>query len=222
MAKDGLILVLDMDQTIIDSTPFFRKDPLDSSMIPEFLNMNLVNILLRAAKLRPKKVKGIFLLTNNSDKEFVANVDSAILDLSKGLRGKYNTSESGDPDAKNMPQKPYFFDDIFTIQHSMRKTHALGVRAGIKDLHTILEMIHTIDPKYHSNLMKNLFFFDDVPTHKLHEEFINSSGGKYKSHYITITPPYNKGIEDKTDYKPILRAMSMVDRKTRRKQRYHS
>ena len=117
MAKDGLILVLDMDQTIIDSDPFFRKDILDTSKIPEYLNMNIVNILLRAARLRPKKVKAIFLLTNNSDKQFVANLDSAILDLSNGSTGKYNTSESKDPNAKKMPQKPYLFDDIFTRNH---------------------------------------------------------------------------------------------------------
>lgn len=213
MAKDGLILVLDMDQTIIDSDPFFKKDPLDHSKIPEYLNMNLVNILLRAARLRPKKVKAIFLLTNNSDKQFVANVDSAILDLSKGSTGKYNTSESKDPDADKMPQKPYFFDDIFTRNHPMRMTKVPGLSHAVKDLHTVLQMIHTIDPDYHSDIMKNLFFFDDISQHKLHEEFINSSNGKYKDHYITISPPYKNDVEDKTDYKPILKALKKLEKR---------
>jgi len=223
MAKDGLILVLDMDQTIIDSDPFFRTPPLNASRIPEYLNMNVVNILLRAAKLRPKKVKAIFLLTNNSDTQFIASVDSAILDLSKGSVGKYNTSESRDPDAKKMPQKPYFFDDIFTINHSMRKTKIAGISHGIKDIHTVLQMIHTIDPGYHSDLMKNLFFFDDLPQHKLHEEFINSLGGKYKDHYITIRPPYKKEFEDKTDYRPILKTLAKLEnkRKTRKIKRIY-
>lgn len=218
MAKDGLILVLDMDQTIIDSGPFFRNTPLDHSKIPEYLNMNVVNIILRAAKLRPKKVKAIFLLTNNSDTQFVASVDSAILDLSRGSTGKYNTSESRDPDAKKMPQKPYFFDDIFTRNHPMRMTKVPGISHAVKDLHTVLQMIHTIDPGYHSDLMKNLFFFDDMPQHKLHDEFINSSNGKYKDHYITISPPYKRGIEDRTDYKPILKALKKLEnkRKTRK------
>ena len=212
MAKDGYILVLDLDQTIIDSDPFFEDRNFDHSKIPEHLNMNIVNILIRASKLRPKKIKAIFLLTNNSDKQFVANVDSAILDLSDS-RGRYNTNQSKDPDAKNMPQKPYFFDDIFTIDHSMRKTNIPGVSSGIKDLHTVLKMIHTIDPGYHYNIMEKMFFFDDSPRHKLHDEFLNTSGGKYKDHYITITPPYKKGVTDTTNYTPILKVINKLENK---------
>lgn len=208
----GLVLVLDMDQTIIDSEPFFRKQPLDLSKIPEYLNMNVIDILLKAAKLRPRKVKCIFLLTNNSDKEFIAKVDSAILNLSRSV-GKYNTPESKDPESKKMPQKEYFFDDIFMMNHSMRTNNQ-----GTKDLHTIMEMIHTIDPRYQSNVMKNLFFFDDIPNHRLKDEFEMALGGKYSDHYITITPPYKKGLKDKTDYTPILKSLRNVTttRKNRR------
>jgi hypothetical protein len=213
MAKDGLILVFDMDQTIIDSDPFFKSNPLDYSRIPEYLNMNVVNILLRAAKLRPKKVTAIFLLTNNSDKQFVAAVDSALYELSMGSRGKYNTVESMDTNSSKMPHKAYFFDDIFMLDHPKRKPTSQGIPPGIKDLHTVLEMMHTINSDEHPNIIKNLFFFDDIPNHKLHDEFLNFSSGKYKNHYITISPPYQKGKIDKTNYKPVLKALQKLDKK---------
>lgn len=209
MVKDGLILVFDMDQTIIDSGPFFKNDPLDYSKIPEYMNMNVVNILLRAAKLRPKKVAAIFLLTNNSDKHFVAAVDSALYNLSMGSRGKYNTVESADSNSNKMPHKEYFFDDIFMLDHPKRKS----INPAIKDLHTVLEMMSTINSEEHPNIIKNLFFFDDLPNHKLHDEFIDYSNGKYKNHYITITPPYKKEKVDKTNYRPVLKALQNIDKK---------
>ena len=213
MAKDGLVLVFDMDQTIIDSDPFFKSNPLEYSKIPDYLNMNVVNILLRAAKLRPTKVMAIFLLTNNSDKQFVAAVDSALYKLSMGSRGKYNTVESADSNSSKMPHKEYFFDDIFMIDHPKRKQASIGVSSGVKDLHTVLEMMHTINSDEHPNIIKNLFFFDDMSNHKLHDEFIEYSGGKYKNHYITIHPPYQKGKIDKTNYRPILKALQKLDKK---------
>jgi hypothetical protein len=226
MSKDGLILVLDMDQTIIDSEPFFRQNPLNRSKIPEYLNMNIIHILLRAAKLRPNKVKGIFLLTNNLDKDFIAKVDTAILDLSMGSKGKYNTSESTDYISQKMPDKEYFFDDIFMLDHPKRKSKIPGGSPEVKDIHTVVEMIKTIDSTASPNIISKLFFFDDIPDHKLHDEFLNSSGGKYKQHYMTITPPYKKGITDKTNYTPILKALHKLDgksglRKTRKRPRFN-
>ena len=61
----GLVLVFDLDQTILDSSdPKFFDNSLTPDVLKEMikknLNMNIVNLLIRASKLRPSgKVSAI-------------------------------------------------------------------------------------------------------------------------------------------------------------------
>ena len=60
--------------------------------------------------------------------------------------------------------------------------------------------------------MKDVYFFDDIGTHNLRAEFNFMSEGKYKDHYIQITPPYNKHLHDKTDYRAVLHSLAALDK----------
>ncbi len=92
----GLILVFDMDQTILDSSdPYlFERPPGPEALIilkqkiKEALNWNVVNIMKRAANLRPTgEVSAICLLTNNSSHILVSAVDEVLYEET-GSKGK--------------------------------------------------------------------------------------------------------------------------------------
>jgi len=95
----GLILVFDMDQTILDSSdPYlFERPPTPEAhiilkeKIRLALNWNVVNLMKRAAKLRPSgQVSAICLLTNNSSTILVSAVDEVLFEET-GSKGKYKT-----------------------------------------------------------------------------------------------------------------------------------
>jgi len=209
----GLFLVFDLDQTIIDSKDnYFFKDintaeeyNLYKKKIRESLNWNVINILSRASKLRPHMVSAICLLTNNSYDVFVSAVDEVIRDIT-GSVGKYKTY-TGNADAKTMPDKPYFFDSIMMFQHSSRKYDANKI--PVKSILDIAHMATLIGIKLPN--IKDVYFFDDIGTHRLRSEFNFMSDGKYKDHYIQITPPYSNFRKDNTSYASILKGLSDLD-----------
>ena len=202
----GLVLVFDMDQTILDSSdPYlFNRPPTPSARvilkrkIRQSLNMNVLNILRRAAKLRPTKVEAILLLTNNSSTILVSAVDEVLYELTSHSRGRYTTFRN-----EGLPDKPYFFDSIMMRGSPSRpKTIDDNPPKRFIDVATMLNK----EPS-----MKDIYFFDDIGNHTLRSEFDTISKGIYSDHYIQITPPYTKGQEDRTNYDPILRALSKLD-----------
>jgi len=213
----GLILVFDMDQTIIDSSdPYLFNRPATpearvilKEKIKHALNWNVVNIMKRAAKLRPHGVTAICMLTNNSSTILVSAVDEVLYELI-GSKGKYKV-HAGNVDDREMPDKPYFFDSIMMRQHSSRpKTIDDNPPKRYIDIMNMMKLIgiHGVGLE----TMKDVYFFDDIGTHNLRAEFNFMSEGKYKDHYIQITPPYNKRLEDKTDYRPILHSLAAIDK----------
>ena len=130
----GLILVFDLDYTIIDTSLYSDLGPnsdMSLEKIIEGLNPHVLHILNRAARARYAGVDAICLLTNNDSKEFVSAVDNAILQISKkrgGKRGKYNTTECHDTDMAGMTNPEYFFDSILMRSHPNRSA------GGIKSL----------------------------------------------------------------------------------------
>jgi hypothetical protein len=213
----GLVLVFDMDQTILDSSdPYlFERPPTPEAKvilkrkIREALNWNVVNIMKRAVALRPSgQVSAICLLTNNSSTILVSAVDEVLLE-EIGSRGKYKTTRR-DSDDKDMPDKAYFFDSIMMRQHTSRpKTVDDNPPKRFVDIIKMLSFIGIYDMGIEN--MKDVYFFDDIGTHDLRSEFNFMSQGKYKDHYIHITPPYNKLFQDRTDYRSILQALSAID-----------
>jgi len=213
----GLVLVFDMDQTILDSSdPYlFERPPTPEAhiilkeKIRLALNWNVVNLMKRAAKLRPSgQVSAICLLTNNSSTILVSAVDEVLFE-EIGSKGKYKTYR-GNANDRTMPDKPYFFDSIMMRQHSSRpKTVDNNPPKRLVD---VLNMLQFIGIEAGPDSIKDIYFFDDIGTHALRPEFNFMSDGKYKDHYIQITPPYNKYLQDTTDYRSVLHALAALDR----------
>jgi hypothetical protein len=215
----GLILVFDMDQTILDSSdpylfnrpnrPYAYKDPLLRLTIRESLNWNVVNIMKRAAALRASgKVSAICMLTNNSSTIMVSAVDDVLREMI-GSNGRYKTYP-GNSTADTMPDKTYFFDSIMMRQH-MSRPQVYDPPKRLLDILNMMEYMGIKDKGLDS--IKDIFFFDDIGTHNLRAELNFMANGKYSNHYIQITPPYSKHFQDKTHYDSVLKALSDLDGK---------
>jgi hypothetical protein len=63
-----------------------------------------------------------------------------------------------------------------------------------------------------TNLKDRVYFFDDMPDHRLREELTDDS------HYILMTPPYKEG-NDKTNFGPALAALGALSMKQGGKRR---
>jgi len=204
----GIVLVFDLDQTILDTS----DDRLfDGSLGPDEirelikknLNMNIVNLLIRTSELRPSgKVTAICLLTNNSSVKFVQLVDGVLKELTKS-NGSYGKKAVED----GFEAGEYFFDAIMTRNHSARPITASG--SPPKRIEDINKMLEPFSTSFGSATMGELFFFDDVPNHQILQTY--KEVGDFKENYIQIKPPYNKYTRDTTNYTPILRALSELD-----------
>jgi len=204
----GLVLVFDLDQTILDSSdPKFFDNSLTPDVLKEMikknLNMNIVNLLIRASKLRPSgKVSAICLLTNNSSVNFVQLVDSVLKDLT-GSVGSYGKKAVED----GFEAGEYFFDAVMTRNHSAR--HSTPSGSPPKRLEDINKMLEPFDLSFGSATMDDLFFFDDLPNHHIMQTY--REVGEFRENYIQIKPPYTKYRIDTTNYTPVLRALASLD-----------
>lgn len=204
-----------MDQTILDSSdPYLFDNPatpedmlLLKRRIKAAFNWNVVNIMKRAAALRPDKVSGIYMLTNNSSRSFVSAVDEALLE-EIGSKGKFRTFKP-DLESGQMPNKPYFFDYIMTRYHYSRPRDTDD--SPPKRMIDILNIMKYTGLDGNMESVKDIYFFDDIANHNLKAEFNFLSDGKYSNHYIHINPPYSKYVRDRTQYDSILRALSDLD-----------
>ena len=218
----GLVLVFDLDQTIIDSSdPYLFNRPntpdgmrIFKSRAKYMLNFRLVNdVIKRAVKLRGlkdasgnDKLSGIFLLTNNSSKLMVSGVNSVLIDeVSKETPnqavGKYMTDLNKDPDTEGMPDQPYFFDSILMREHSGR-TLGADPHNPLKNLEDVKKMLGFIGVEMsEEELKRNTFFFDDM----------DHPGMTLGGQYIKISPPFKKWMDDDTNYTPILQRLSELD-----------
>jgi len=204
----GIVLVFDLDQTILDSSdPKFFDNSLTPEeireMIKKNLNMNIVNILIRASNLRPSgKVGAICLLTNNSSVNFVQLVDSVLKELT-GSVGSYGKKAVED----GFEAGEYFFDAIMTRNHIARPSTASG--SPPKRLEDINKMLEPFDLSFGSATMDDLFFFDDLSNHDIMRTY--KEVGEFRENYIQIKPPYTKYRTDTTNYTPVLRALANLD-----------
>ena len=204
----GVVLVFDMDQTILDSSDpkLFDYSVISNEkkeLIRKNLNMNIVNLLIRASKLRPSgKVTAICLLTNNSSMEFVKLVDDVLKEFtgtvgSDGKKAVEDGFEAGE----------YFFDAIMTRNHIARpRTASDNPPKRIEDVNKMLEPFAL---SFGSATMDDLFFFDDLSNHDIMRTY--REVGEFRENYIQIKPPYTKYTKDTTNYSPILRALSDLD-----------
>jgi len=200
----SLVLVLDLDETITDSSPELflpAKEEIIIDRIKRNLNMNIINLLIRASRLRSTGgVAAICLLTNNLSKPFITLVDKIILELtgSGGSYGNYAVSDGYEARA-------YFFDYIMSRDHASRPKLSSPPKR-IEDVNYMLGQLKL--PLIDDTNINRLYFFDDSSRHALRESFV---AGKSEANYITITPPYSKYGHDTTNYNPILLELAKLD-----------
>lgn len=208
----GLILVFDLDQTLIDTESVFlikkssvkhlskaefdaevqlRKDMLanpdvSDDFIQGYLNARIIEeVLIPASKLRGNGVDGIFLLTNNGSHIYVEAVC------------RYLVNRLGNTDGNK-----YFFDYVMTRNDPSKGSEPFG-----KSLSNIKYMLNHECPFSKRrrapvefiddyDLAQRLFFFDDQE-YTLHKELFQNIGlgsnrrlgltlPNFSSHYIKI------------------------------------
>jgi hypothetical protein len=191
-----LLLVFDLDQTIIDtkqrflfpeafSSPETYKEELKTK-----LNPAVINILKRGASMRPEQVGGICLLTNNSGEEFVKTVDTILFEMT-GSAGKNKDKQ--------------FFDHIM-MRGDPQRSHPEN--KTIDDIIKFSELLE-IPNSGIDDIMEHSFFFDDSSGHKLFYDYYNA---QKLDHYILIDPPFNiLSKKDNTDFMPVIRALDRLE-----------
>lgn len=150
----GLILVFDLDDTI---TPYFPINDASNHV----LNPDMITILKRALIIKgsnPENVSGIFLYTNNSDKEYIdfihgllskelgvsADVFDDILWASEGILNsrKKNIADIEDLCKRNnistddLPNRVYFFDDQIhnNLLETLSKGHYILIKSRVPSI----------------------------------------------------------------------------------------
>lgn len=192
----GLILVFDLDQSIIDSNSFTLQYGIlkrnNWNHIGAYLNMELVNTILKpAVKLRENKagVDAIFLLSNNNSSEYVIHVIH-YLNLILGVN--------------------QLFDYVMIRTHPSRP-RSDNPPKSLRDIQYMME--HAIIPIAYSDTSR-IYFFDDNSKHQIRKEL-------EVGHYIEIRGPdldvagNNKGFivgkPDLSDYRQITHVLDTLE-----------
>lgn len=175
----GLILVFDLDQTLIDTNALLQAS--DSRVNPIHLNRTIIERVLRpAVQLRESKkgVDAIFILSNNSSDSYIKMVMieiGSILGVSNvfdSFMGRYDSYREGgnleNPDKR------------------------------LKDVDNMLrEMYPEVSRE---NIGNRTYFFDDLPSHKIRQEIP-------EGHYIVVGG-FTADSPDTTDYSAITSLLS--------------
>jgi hypothetical protein len=217
----GLVLVFDLDQTLIDSHGSIMDEVINKAMpqnkkdelIDKALNKRLVEEVLRpASRLRgdPNKVDAICLLTNNSDRNYVFEICKYLHKLLKSpgaFESVRRIPAIGDPDFPEANSgENYFFDYIMVRQHSSRPKWGNPAKR-LRDVEFMLNALK----KSTNDLERRTFFFDDMlPTHVINMELTQKG---YPDHYTIIkncegdgSGGFITGIGDCSDYTPVTEA----------------
>jgi len=212
--REGLILVFDLDQTLID-TSTFRHEKGRISNIGKYVNLRIIEEVLKpASKLRGNGVDGIFLFTNNTRDVYIKGVCEYLARTIKNTDGNafffdYIMTPN---DSYNGAEDPYT-KSISKIEHILR--HKCPYSQRERDPVTF---------KDYSDLAERLFFFDDQEHPNIIEFFqgveLGANIPNFSNHYIQIQgrkvgDGFVKGAEeaedDRTDYEPIKRELAKIE-----------
>ena len=179
----GLVLVFDLDQTLIDSQSLVKDKSSDFS---EYLNTTLIDrVLGPAVKLRDtnKGVDGIFLLSNNGNNKYIEKV---IRELNRYL---------------GLPEENSVFNTYMSRYDSYREgADPENPEKRLKDVKNMLGEVLTNTFEHYSteNLAERTYFFDDLATHTIRKEIA-------ADHYFVIEggAGFTVGKPDSTDYSAI-------------------
>jgi len=194
-SSTGLILVFDLDQTLVGNYIDFLD--LDNDSLTDIIVNPKAIELLRAARNSPR-VDAILLLTNNSDTFFIHMADYVIGQKVAGKPVYDSTRDKmGYEFFSNIINDELFFDDKMDMNTSSRK----------RDHHKYLADVELMLKRKGvptNNLANRTYFFDDLSYHPLSREIA-------PGHFIQITPPFGTGRADTTDYSGIYRALRGSD-----------
>ena len=173
----GLVLVWDMDNTLVGN----YYDVLDRSLHEVLhFNRNAVAVLDQAIKAKARgTVEAIFMLTNNSDKDFIEYVHERL---------------------KIKLDVPFVFDYIMDRTHEARPPPADDPPKRLEDVEFMMKALG----KSTYNLANRVFFFDDIPDH----EILTEIPPAHYIHIFPRFEALSFQAEDQTDYKPLLDAIS--------------
>ncbi len=162
--KEKPIFVFDLDQTIVDSANFRSYRTLDKIFIHDVVI--LLGDLARARSAG--QIVGIFLLTNNASQAYIYHVEEQLMRL-------YPADKS--------PHTKKFFDGVLH-RHSKSRTPvgSPDPEKALSDVRTLLDMIG--EPYKDETLARRVWFFDDMPYHKIRRELP-------LTHYILVKPNNN-------------------------------
>ena len=210
----GLVLVFDLDETLIGTTKTYKDGKYYIDDIQ--LNDKLFKIIFRAKALKPGLVDAILLLTNNTsvhsvyhDKEdnFLAIIES-VVEEKYGMKfhkifdniytGKIEEVTSGKRKTELVEYRG-FGEPIYEASN-INKEFPKGKRL-IKDIDTVASMLSEIGISTEDLENRILFFDDETIPHMLKEQLERHNGK-----YVTIDPPFGK---DKTDLKAVHAALGM-------------
>lgn len=146
----GLVLVFDMDQTLVDTYTIFRKkEDLDIETVEQYMNVRLLDEVLNpAVQLKGTTISAVILLSNNSLVDYVEFICGYI-----NYRLKTHN----------------VFDSIIT-RNGTEDVPRSGENPPkrLTDVETILNSIG----KDSSNLAGRVYFFDDLH-HEIEKELAN-------------------------------------------------
>jgi hypothetical protein len=137
--ENGWVVVFDLDDTI-----YMHKN--------KNINIKALNILKKAVNNKGKTVSAIFLLTNNSDTEFIENITTYLNKLIGNT--VFDFILSAEDKFKNIREQ-----DGPTLNYSKKR---------VKDIEYMCNQIGISK----DNLVKRILFFDDQP-HVLRDEIEN-------------------------------------------------
>lgn len=210
----GLILVFDLDQTLIDTEGLSNKmrSSIPSAnlytiqpkityenIIPTYINYEILNEVLRpAVTLKRNGVDAILLLTNNNSRHYVGSVINFI----------------------NSYFNMYVFNNVMIRDDPLRPKSPSPPKR-IEDVKNML--LHSRPPIPFSDdydISKRTYFFDDHTKHLIRDEFVKMG---VPDHYIDIQGPdvdqsgnnkgYISGKPDFSEYRPIKRALKAINDK---------
>jgi hypothetical protein len=168
----GIILVFDMDQTLIHNK--------DNDINNTVFNPNAIQFLKQA--FESPKLGAVLLLTNNRDHCFIIAVD-------------YMLRQEIGPRRSKVRNNFYTFDAIIDYDDTFRPPAEASCRLldkGDKTLAQVNKMLERIG-KPTADSHRRVFFFDDLSSHTLCRQL------SPPENFINITPPFYIGPKARTD-----------------------
>jgi hypothetical protein len=210
---DGLVLVFDLDQTLIDTKAVSKVMSRTDDVIEAALNDRIIGGILGPANTfrtaYPGSIDAILLLTNNSSQVYVSNV-CKIIARKLGHTGRNFRNIQSSENARFKAIYPLFFDYIMMIGTPRR---AGSSEKSLNEVRIMLDALKIKD----DDLEKRTFFFDDQEHAKMRRDIGDS-------HYIKIIgpdvdpmhPEFNWGFRQGkdnsglTNYEPILEELRKI------------